>query len=266
MKVRNLLAAISVFAVCLTTLRTLSLAAPPEVSNSPAVFVRGLMILQMAQKDALHIVLPDAPGHKATITFVMNDGERYVIPFKGHSIIKAASDPEGSTAVVKVPELIRMKELYGDGFTPLIDRVANRIEIPWSGIRAVKTDKVTNSRYTFVRKDNGEEITSFRPRNIAESLRIELGSFESLHFNGLKREMDAADVKEIWIEQVPKDMSTSDVYPDHFHHYFHYIARAASHNFDVEPRKVSGAISRSPRVGQSFWLDWLVVCGPIRID
>ena len=263
MKVRNLLAAAGVFAVCLTTS---SVAAQPEVSTSPAVLIRGLMILQLAQKDALHIVLPDAPGHKATVTFVMNDGTRHVIPFKGHSIVKAASDPERSTAVMKVPELVRMKELYGNGFTPLIDRVANRIEIPWPGIRAVKTDKVTNSRYTFVRKDNGEEITSFRPRNIAESLRVELSSFESLHFNGLKREIDAAAVKEIWIEQVPKDMGTADIYPDHFHHYFHYIARAASQNFDVEPRRVSGAISRSPRVGQSFWLDLVIVCGPIRID
>jgi hypothetical protein len=78
--------------------------------------------------------------------------------------------------------------------------------------------------------------------------------------------MDAAEVKEIWIEQVPKDMSTADFYPDHFHHYFHYIARAASQNFDVEPRKLSGAISRSPRVGQSFWIDGVVICGPIRID
>ena len=263
MRVRNLLAAVSVFAVCLTTL---SLAAQPEVSSSPAVFVRGLMILQLAQKDALHIVLPDAPGHRATVTFVMNDGKRHVIPFKGHSTIKAASDPEGSTAVVKVPELVRMKELYGDGFTPLIDRVADHIDIAWSGIRTVKTEKVTDSRYTFVRKDNGEEITSFRPRNIAESLRIELGSFEGLQFNGLKREINAAEVKEIWIEQVPKDMSTADVYPDHFHQYFHYIARAASQNFDVEPRKLTGAISRSPRVGQSFWIDMLVLCGPIRID
>ncbi len=263
MRVRNLLAAVSVFAVCLTTL---SLAAQPEVSTSPAVFVRGLMILQLAQKDALHIVLPDAPRHKATVTFVMNDGKRHMIQFKGHSTIKAVSDSEGSAAVVKVPELVRMKELYGDGFTPLIDDVADHIEIPWSGIRSVKTEKVTDSRYTFVRKDNGEEITSFRPRNIAESLRIELGSFESLYFNGLKREVNAAEVKEIWIEQVPKDMSTADVYPDHFHHYFHYIARAASQNFDVEPRKVSGAISRSPRLGQSFWLDQYVICGPIRID
>jgi len=263
MRVRILLAAISVFAVCFTTL---SLAAQPEVSTSPAVFVRGLMILEFAHKDALRIVLPDAPGHKATVTFVMNDGKRIVIPFKGHSTIKAVSDPEGSTPVVKAPELVRMKELYGDGFTPLIDRVADRIEIPWSGIRSVKTDKVTNSRYTFVRKDNGEEITSFRPRNIAESLRIALGSFESLNVDGLKREMDAAQVKEIWIEQVPKDMSAADVYPDHFHHYFHYIARAANQNFDVEPRKLSGAISRSPRIGRSFWIDALVLCGPIRID
>src|SRR5438105_14378383 len=172
MKFRNLLTAISVFAA--VTFTSLAFSAQPETVHPPTVFVRGLLMLQLEQQDGLHIVLPDAPGHNANITFVMRDGERRVMPFKGHSAIKIANSE--STPVVKVPELIGLKELFGSDITPKLDHAPNNLSIPWSSIKTVSTDKVSSVRYTFVRKDNGAEIESFRPRNVAESIGIELTS------------------------------------------------------------------------------------------
>ncbi|HXC62155.1 MAG TPA: hypothetical protein VNV63_05735, partial [Nitrospiria bacterium] len=228
MRFRNLLAAVSVFAAVSFT--SLSFSAQPEVYSPPTVFVRGLMMLQLEQKDGLHITLPDAPGHNANITFVMRDGQRRVVPFKGHNVINGSNSE--SSPVVKVPELIGLKELFGNGITPKLDHAPNSVSIPWSSVRTVSTDKVSNVRYTFVRKDNGEEIQSFRPRNVAELIRIELTSFGSLDFNLAKADIDVSKVKEIWIEQVPKDMTNMDVYREHFHHYLHYIDRPASQTFD----------------------------------
>jgi hypothetical protein len=168
--------------------------------------------------------------------------------------------------MVKVPELVRLKELYGSEITSRVDHAPNNISIPWSSVRTVSTDKVSLARYTFVRKDNGEEVETFRPRNIAESIRIELTSFGSLDFSLAKADIDVSQAKEIWIEQVPKDMTNMDVYREHFHHYLHYIDRPASQTFDIEPRKVSGAVSYTPRVGNSFWINELVFCPPVRID
>src|SRR2546430_1518618 len=129
MKVRNLLTAISVLAAFSFT--SWKLLAEPGTTASPAVFVRGLLMLQLEQYDGVHIILPDAPGHKAAITFVMSDGKRIVVPMKGRSTIQT-SQPDHSPAVVKVPELVRMKELFGTAFTPQVDRAPGNVLIPWS--------------------------------------------------------------------------------------------------------------------------------------
>jgi len=46
--------------------------------------------------------------------------------------------------------------------------------------KSVTTAVVSPTRYTFVRSDNGAEIETFRPRQIAESLKFDLSSV--LHF------------------------------------------------------------------------------------
>ena len=263
MKFRNLLTAISVLAALSFT--SWKLLAQPGITSSPAVFVRGLLMLQLEQKDGLHVILPDAPGHKATITFVMNDGKRFVVPMKGHSTIQT-SQPEQSPAVVKVPELIRLKELFGTGITSVVGRAPNNVSIPWSSISSVTTQEVSTARFTFVRKDNGEEIETFRPRNIAETIRIQLTSIGQLDFKPLKSDIDVEKVKEIWIEQVPKNLDSADMYRDHFHHYLHYIERPAGQNFEVEPRKLSGASTSTARFGQSFWIGVDILCDPVAVD
>lgn len=259
MKVRHLLAAISVFTVCF-----MSFAGQPDAPSSPVVFVQGLLMLQLEQADGLHIAVPAAEGHIASITFVMQDGQRHSIPFKGHSVVQMTGTT-ASTPVVKVSDLVRMKELYGDGFRVRMERSTNSISIPWNSIAMVSTERVTNARYTFVRRDNGEEIVAFRPRNIAESIRIDLSPSGQLKSGLAKGRIDLGGVREIRIEQQPTEMSGMDAYAEHFDSYLRYIDRPAGLNFDVEPRKLSGAGTYFPHVGQSFW-NGMNLCAPIAID
>lgn len=266
MKFRNLLRAVSVFA--LLSLASMSAFAETDASTSPVVFVKGLLMLQLQQKDGLQIILPEADGHKATITFVMNDGSRQVIPFKGLSSIRNLQ-AETSQAVVQVPELVRLKELFGDGAKARVDNVPNKVFISWSSIQSMTTEEVSPYRYTFVRKDTGSEIETFRPRNIAETIRIQLTSSGQLDFKALKRDIDVRKVKEIWVEQVPEraDSASMDMFQEHFHHYLHYVVRPAGQNFDVEPtRLTSAAANATPRLGRAFWRGTGGFCGPLRLD
>jgi hypothetical protein len=263
MKFRNLLTAISVFAAL--SFASWKVLAQPGTPTSPVIFVRGLLMLQLEQQDGLHVILPDASGHKAAITFVTVDGKRIVVPMKGRSTIQS-SQSNDSPAVVKVPELVRLKELFGAAFTSKVERAPANVSIPWSSIRSVTTDEVSPARYTFIRTDNGEEIETFRPRNIAETIRIQLTSLGELNFKPLKSDIDVGKVKEIWIEQVPKSLDSADMFRDHFHHYLHYIERPAGQNFNVEPKKLWGASTSTTRSGQSFWIFGTIPCGPVAVD
>jgi hypothetical protein len=261
MKAQKLLAAVCVFAVSLMS----GFAAEKEQSQAPVVYVRGLAMLQMENPENLRIGLPDAPGHDAKITLVMQDGQKRELPFKGHGAIRV-THPSGSQPVINIPEVVRMKEFYGSGIKPLLDKSPKTISIPWSGIRRVATEQVSDARYTFVRKDTGEEVQTFRPRKVAESVRIELSSSGKLEFGASKTSLDLQGVKAIWIEYAPRDMTRENSYAEHFHHYLHYVERPSAYRFDVEPRKVSGPSSVSPRVGNSFWINIYVWCYLVAID
>ena len=262
MKVQNLLAAVCLFAVSQMPV----FAGQQDISQAPVVYVRGLAMLQLEDRDNLHIALPDAAGHDATITFVMNDGKKTVVPFKGHGAIRV-SDPGNSRPVVNVPEVVRMKELYSSALKPLLDRAPRTVSIPWSGIRRVETEKVTDARYTFIRKDTGEELETFRPRKIAESIRIELASAGALDFGASRASFGLQGVKAIWIEYLPHDMTSGNPFVEHFHHYVHYVQRPSGYEFDVEPRKMTGAGARvSPRIGNSFWVGELALCYLVAVD
>ena len=72
---------------------------------------------------------------------------------------------------IVVPELIRMKEFYGNSVKSHVDKCPTVISIPSNAIRSVSTSQVSQARYTFVRADNGEEVNTFRPRQIADETR-----------------------------------------------------------------------------------------------
>jgi hypothetical protein len=262
MKIQKVLAAVCLFAVSLVP----AFAAPQvqDSSQAPVVYVRGLAMLQLENPDNLRIALPDASGHDATITLVMQDGRKRVVPFKGHGTVRV-SQPSASRPVVNVPEVVRMKELFTSGTKPLLDKSPKTISIPWSGIRRVATEKVTDARYTFVRKDTGDEVQTFRPRKIAESIRIELSASGRLDFQ-TKAGVDLQGVKAIWVEYLPRDMTRDNPIAEHFHHYLHYVDRPSGYEFDVAPKRVSGPSSVSPRIGNSFWVDMYVLCWLVAVD
>lgn len=260
MKAQNLLAAVCVCAVSLMP----AFAGQQDISQPPAVYVRGLAMLQLEDQDGLRIALPDAPGHDATITFLMHDGKKRMVPFKGHASIQV-SDPSSSRPKVHVPEIVRMKEIYG-AVKPALERSPKTVSIPWSGIRSVTTEKVTDARYTFVRKDTGRELETFRPRQIAESIRIELTSGGRIDFGASRGSVGLEGVKAVWIEYLPHDMTRGNPYMEHFHHYLHYVERASGYTFDVEPRKIGTPAGVSPRIGNSFWLDVYVICYVVAVD
>lgn len=238
-----------------------------ESSPAPAVVVKGLAMVQLQNPEGLRIALPDAPGHRATITFVMADGSVRVFPFKGSGVINTVETATAST-VVNVPELVRISELYGPGTKSLVGRAKNILTIPWSSIRKVSTEEVTAARYTFVRKDSGEDIASFRPRQVAESVRIDLTSMGAIAFNRATTPFNS-DVRLIKVEHVPQSVTSDDPVQQHFHHYLHYFVRPSASMFDVVPRKVSGRASvapRLPRFAQSFRIDEYIWCWLIAID
>jgi hypothetical protein len=265
MKVQKLLAAVClfVFTVSLTT----GFAAPQQdLSQAPVMYVRGLAMLQLEDRENLRIALPDAPRHDATITLIMNDGKKRVLPFEGHGALEVADPSNAAPPIVKVSEVVRMKEFYGSKIESLLDRAPNTISIPWSGVRRVATEKVSDARYTFIRKDTGKEVETFRPRQIAESVRIELSSSGTLNFGGSKAKLNLEGVKAVWIEYLPQDMTRGNPYAEHFHHYLHYVDRPSGYRFDVEPKRLTGRESVKPRVGNSFWIDLFVLCYVVAVD
>lgn len=255
MNTRKMMLGISVLAAVASVSMSSSAQEPP---TSPAIIVKGLVMVRLQDRDGLRIALPNAPHHKATITFRMDDGTKRVFPFKGHGTI-SANDVALTRADIRVPELVQIKEIYGDGTKFLLDRAENMLLIPWSGIRKVSTKEVTAARYTFVRTDNGEEIETFRPRQVAESLRIDLTSDGAMTFNQSSIRFNS-DVRVIEVEHAPQNVTSADPIQEHFHHYAHYFIRPSTKMFDVEPRKLSGATQRSPRVGNSFWVDQYIWC------
>ncbi|PYS26427.1 MAG: hypothetical protein DMG11_19945 [Acidobacteria bacterium] len=74
-------------------------------------------------------------------------------------------------------------------------------------------------------------------------------------------------MKAIWIEYLPHDMTSGNPFVEHFHHYVHYVQRPSGYEFDVEPRKMTGAGARvSPRIGNSFWVGELALCYLVAVD
>ena len=124
----------------------------------------------------------------------------------------------------------------------------------------VTTTEVSPSRYTFVRADNGEEVNSFRPRQIASTIKIDLSSAGTLKLDDGKVNIPLETTRELTVDYAPEKVDPGfDAYADHFGHYFNYIERPAALDFNVIPKKVSGGSTSTPHVGNQF-LDGFVIC------
>ena len=138
-------------------------------SQTTSLYVKGLVMLDLGNPESLRLGFPKAPGHKATLSIVPQNGSRRSLTIKGNGTVDApqvtSADPR-----IFVPELVRMKEFYGNDVKSRVDKCPGVISISRNAIRSVAATELTPVRYTFVRTDTGEEVTSFRPRQVADAI------------------------------------------------------------------------------------------------
>jgi len=159
-----------------------------------------------------------------------------------------------------------MKEFYGSEVRSHVDECPGVISIPRNTIRSVAAAEVTPARYTFVRTDTGEEVTSFRPRQVADAIKIELSSAGTLTLDGGRLTIPLDTARELRVEYTAEKVTSADPFADHFHHYFPYVERPAALDFDVVPRKVGAASSPTPHAGHHFMmLDNNVLCSLVAV-
>jgi hypothetical protein len=236
-----------------------SITADKATADVTSMYVKGLVMVDLGSPDLIRIGFPKAPGHKATLSILPQNGARRTIAIKGNGSVEAhgvaSTDPK-----IFIPEIVRMKEFYGDGVKSHVDKCPSVISIPSAAIRSITTSEVSPSRYTFVRADNGEEVNSFRPRQIAETIKIDLSSAGILKLDGGTVSIPLGTARELRVDYAPEKVDPGfDAYADHFGHYFNYIEKPAALDFDVIPRKVSGGSSSTPNVGNRF-IDDYVIC------
>jgi hypothetical protein len=251
------------FSMAGPTFASISGAAKP-VTGVTSLYVKGLVMVDVGNPDQICLGFPKAPGHKATLSVVPENGAKQIYTIKGHGQVEAK--PVAATdAKILVPDLVRMKEFYGNDVKSHIDRCPGTITIPRKAVHKITATELTAARYTFVRSDTGEEVTSFRPRQLADAIKIELSSAGTLKLDDGKVTIPLDTTRELRIEYTPEKMGR-DPFADHFHYYFPYIERPAALDFDVVPRKVGSSGSPIPHVGHQFMMfDAVAVCSLIEI-
>ena len=255
--------AISLALPALATTSTVDKAAMDVTS----LYVRGLVMVDLGNPDVIRLGFPKAPGHRATLSVVPAVGDKRVMAIKGRGVIEASGIASGDPKIV-TPELVRMKEFYGNDVKSHIDRCPGLISIPRNAVRAVTTAEVSPRRYTFIRTDNGEEVTTFRPRQVAEILKVDLSSAGTLKMEEGKVNIPLHTARELRVEYTAERVDSADPFADHFHHYFPYVERPAALDFDVVPRRVgaTNAAAPTPHVGHQFVMfDNFLFCDPVAI-
>jgi hypothetical protein len=221
-----------------------------------AFYAKGLIMVSFEDSRVLRLGFPKAHGHKATLAMVPQTGSQRAVNLKGNYSVETAAIGTGRPDY-KIPELIRMQEIYGKGIHSRVEQCPTVISIPYAAIKSITAPETSSARYTFVRADNGQEIVTFRPRKVAETLKIELSSGASMKLDGKTVDLNA--MKEIHAEYVPEDASVVaglDAFTAHFPHYNAYLDRPANANFDVLPKNLGASSSPAPRVGNNFMPLW----------
>lgn len=231
-----------------------ALAAEP----STAFYAKGLMIVSFEDETMLRIGLPKAHGHKATLATVPQQGSQYLTNLKGSYVVETSARASGRPGY-NIPELIRMQELYGKNVRSRVQECPTVISIPYAAIRSISAVETSPTRYTFLRVDNGREIETFRPRKIAETLKIELSSGAAMKSAGQKKPIELDTLRELRAEYAPEDpasLSGIDAFTAHFPHYNPYLIRPANASFDVLPKNLGATSPVAPKRGNSFMPFW----------
>jgi len=222
-------------------------------------YLRGLVMVAF-ENDMLRIGFPKAPGHKAILQIQPVNGMKRTLTLKGNGAVQTDLVRSGQPKVF-IPEIVRMSEFYGPGVKPHFDKCPSVIEIPLSTIRSITTSSVSKDRWTFVRADNGVEVSTFRPRQIAEGLKIELSSHGVLKLDGLKMSIPLQTTQELVSNYEPAaENKYPGMFEDHFSHYFAYVDKPAAADFLVVPKKLTGNSYATPRVGNRFMIDNTPLC------
>jgi hypothetical protein len=222
--------------------------------TTTSFYVKGLIMVSFEDSQVLRLGLPKAPGHKATLALVPQSGSQRSLALKGRYSVATAAKAAGKPEY-KIPELVRMQELHGSGIRSRIDECPTVISIPYSAIKSIAAADLTPDRYTFVRSDNGQEIVTFRPRKVADTLRIELSSDAVMQMEGGKSVVAMNTMKEVHTEYSPDAPATQaevDAFAAHFTHYYDYLDRPAGAKFQAVPKKLGGKASGTLHVGNHF--------------
>ena len=223
-----------------------------------AFYAKGLMIISFEDPTVLRVGLPKAHAHKATLAMLPRQGNQRLTNLKGAYLVETTATGSGRPDY-KIPELIRMQELYGNSIRSRITECPTVISIPYAAIRSITAAEMSPTRYTFVRADNGKEIETFRPRKIAETLKIELLSGAVMKLAGGKESIALDTMKEVHAEYLPEDpasLAGIDAFTAHFPHYNPYLIRPTAANFDVLPKNLAGVSTPTPSAGKSFVPFW----------
>jgi hypothetical protein len=223
-----------------------------DTEATTSLFVKGLVMVDLQNPDLVRLGFPKAPGHKATLEIIPVAGTKRTITLKGDGRVDAAG--VSMNPKIAVPELVRVKELYGKDATTRVDQCPAVISIAANAIKSITTSEVSQARYTFVRADNGKEIDTFRPRQIAETIKIDLSSAGTLKLDGGKLNIPLQSARELRVQYTPERAASMDSYAEHFNHYFDYVERPAALDFDVVPKKIGAKAAPTPRVGHHFMM------------
>ena len=220
------------------------------LEKTTPLYVRGLAMLSFGDPQYLRIALPRAPHHAATLVVTPSDGTRVETPIHGHGHLEGIA-PGGQKPEIRLPELIHIRELYRDAVAKL-DQSPSIISIPWSAVRSVSTNTVSDDRWTFVFKDSGEDVGSFRPRKIAESLKIDLVSTGTLKLNDGALSVPLEGAEEVRTDFTPTSGDMGG-FEEHFSLYMPYVETSANAP-TVVPKKLGRQTRRTsiPALGNSF--------------
>jgi len=233
------------------TLTHLSPALAAETTT--AFYATGLVMVSFEDSRVLRLGLPKAPGHKATLAMLAHDGASRSVNMKGAYTVETAETASGRPDY-KIPELIRMQEIYGNNVHSKVPECPTVISFPYAAITSITASEVSPTRYTFVRKDNGEEIQTFRPRKVAETLRIELSSDAVMKVDGKTIALNTMKkLQASYSPEDPESVAGMDAFSMHFPYYNAYLVRPPEADFDVVPKNLEPAgQSATPAVGHHF--------------
>ena len=252
---RHFLAAMGGATAAAASMAHLNEAFAAETTTS--FYAKGLMIASFEDPNVLRLGLPKAHAHKATLALSPRKGSPRLTDLKGAYVVETAATASGRPKY-NIPELIRMQELYGNSIRSKVEDCPTVISIPYAAIQSITAVETSPTRYTFVRADNGREVETFRPRKIAETLKIELSSGAVMKAGG-KTIASLDTMKELRAEYLPENpesLAGIDVFTAHFPHYNPYLVRPANASFDVLPKNLGGSSTPAPKQGKSFMPYW----------